>query len=277
MDWPSMILITYAFLLALLLAVLIMRSVNSSRRRYQKLLEEKEQRLSAIQLDLEETMDSLGDQAAALELTLQEADRRENAANQALQQRLLEVQGAVVSAQSRLMRLEQGMEEMRRAAALPAGGIEISAEDPEALPELPQSREEVVERQDDAPEEQPRETGADEMPPQEAEKPEGQESEKPVREKKPRRKKAEKQEEKKLEQAAQAMESAEAEQEAEQAPEAEGQEWEDDGIRKMLVTLFEHGGTVAEAARAAGCSSVEASMIYNQWKRGYFSQNVPGR
>lgn len=130
MDWPVFALITYAFALALLLAAVILHSLRENKGRYQRLLEEKEQRLAAMQMDVEETLETLGEQAAALEMALGDAGRRERANSLALQQRLMEMQGAVVAVQARLLRLEQGMEALGGRAGQAAAP---PREEPEAL------------------------------------------------------------------------------------------------------------------------------------------------
>ncbi|MEA5058893.1 MAG: hypothetical protein VB049_02480 [Candidatus Pelethousia sp.] len=107
MDWPSLALVTYAFLLALLLTGIILRSLRETKGRYQKILEEKEQMLAAMQLDAEDTLEALEMQAVALETEWNEAGKRGQNSVLAVQQRLLELQGALVSVQARLSRLEQ--------------------------------------------------------------------------------------------------------------------------------------------------------------------------
>ena len=66
-NWPVFALVTYVFFLALLLTALILRSLRDTKGRYQKLLEEKEQKLTAMQLDLEDILEALQAQAAVLE------------------------------------------------------------------------------------------------------------------------------------------------------------------------------------------------------------------
>lgn len=139
MDWPVFALITYAFALALLLAAVILRSLRGNKARYQRLLEEKEQRLAAMQLDVEETLETLGEQAAALEMALGEAGRREQTSSLALQQRLLEMQGAVVAVQARLLRLEQRLDALAGGSGQAAGPFQgaPAASEPAAPPDPP--------------------------------------------------------------------------------------------------------------------------------------------
>lgn len=117
MDWPGFALVTYTFFLALLLAGIILRSLRETKGRYQRLLEEKEKRLAAMQMDAEDTLETLQDQAAALEAEWSAAQRRAQESTLAVQQRLLEIQGALVSLQSRLSRLEQAPRQQAAARA----------------------------------------------------------------------------------------------------------------------------------------------------------------
>ena len=133
MDWPSFALLTYGFILAALLAAMILRGLRSAKGRYQRILEEKEQNLAAMQLEMEETMETLARQAAALEVALEEASQREHTASLAWQQRLLELQGGVVAVQSRLLQLEQRVDTLDDMDMAP----DSSAEDGLPAPEVP--------------------------------------------------------------------------------------------------------------------------------------------
>ena len=106
MDWPIFALITYVFLLVLLLTVLILRSLRDTKGRYQKFLEEKEQKLTAMQLDLEETLEALQAQATMLETQLSTAQHRSADTLVSVQNRLLEIQGVLTGLQGRVSRLE---------------------------------------------------------------------------------------------------------------------------------------------------------------------------
>lgn len=227
MDWPGMLLITYAFGLALLLTVIILRSTVASKGRYQKMLDEKEQKLAAMQLDTEESLEVLGEQAAALEQLLNEARRQEREASLATNQRLLELQGAVVSLQSRLLRLEQGMEELKRAAA----ARPEPAPQPEPAPEPP------VQATPAAPEPAPVQPAPEAVaePPAPPKRPRGR----------PRK-------------AAPPPE-----------PPAPVQEEPQPDLHQQAKVIFEAGLGAGDVSRQLGCSIVEASMMYNQWEKGY--------
>lgn len=107
MDWPVFALITYVFLLALLLAGIILRSLQTTKGQYQKRLEEKEEKLIAMQMDLEDILEGLQAQAALLENEWSTAQRHSQDSLLSVQDRLLEMQGTVAGLQSRVYRLEQ--------------------------------------------------------------------------------------------------------------------------------------------------------------------------
>lgn len=134
MNWPSFALITYGFLLALLLAGIILRSMRETKRRYQRALEEKEQKLAAMQMDLEDTMMALEEQTAVLETQGSMAKKQGENSLLSVQQRLMDFQGMLVNLQIRLACLEQ-------AACYKAAGQtdpnEKACGDPLLMPEQP--------------------------------------------------------------------------------------------------------------------------------------------
>ena len=106
-DWPGFALITYAFLLVLLLAGIILRSLRTTKGHYQNILEEKEQKLVAMQMDLEDTLEAIEEQAAAFEALRSAAVRQGEDSQRSVQQRLMEFQEVLGNLQIRLSRLEQ--------------------------------------------------------------------------------------------------------------------------------------------------------------------------
>lgn len=63
MDWTIIVSATYVFALALVLLLIFLRSNRKTKEKYAELLEEKEQRLSRMQIDVEDTMKALEDYA----------------------------------------------------------------------------------------------------------------------------------------------------------------------------------------------------------------------
>ncbi len=134
MNWPNFALITYGFLLLLLLVGIILRSMRETKRRYQRILEEKEQKLAAIQMDLEDTMMALEEQEAALEAQGSMAKKQGENSLLAVQQRLMDLQGMLLSLQIRLECLEQAA---CHKAAEQTGPNEKACSDPLVMPQQP--------------------------------------------------------------------------------------------------------------------------------------------
>ncbi len=63
MDWTVIVSATYLFALALVLLLIFLRSYRKTKEKYTGLLDEKEQRLSRMLLDVEDTMKALEDYA----------------------------------------------------------------------------------------------------------------------------------------------------------------------------------------------------------------------
>ncbi len=210
-NWPVFALVTYVFFLALLLTALILRSLRDTKGRYQKLLEEKEQKLTAMQLDLEDILEALQAQAAVLETDWGAAQRHSQDSLVSVQQRLLEIQGGLSGLQGRIARLER--------APWPQA----------AEPALAVRRAELT-------------------PPQPAPQ-EGLVSQSPGLE-------------------SPGLESHElarfgAEDEA-------GQEQP----RQRALSLLQSGMSVTQVSRELGCSFTEATLLFDQWRRGYLREEL---
>lgn len=216
-NWPVFALVTYIFLLVLFLAALILRSLRDTKGRYQKLLEEKEHKLTAMQLDLEDTLEALQAQAAVLEAEWGAAQRRSQDSLVSVQQRLLEIQGGLSGLQGRIARLES------------------SAPRPQAAePALAVSQAELV-----FPQPAPRESPM----------PESFE-----------------------------LENSELENSGAERREAERFGAEDEAgqeqPRQRALSLLQSGMSVAQVSRQLGCSFTEATLLFDQWRRGYLREEL---
>jgi len=263
MDWPSIALITYVFLLVLLLTVLILRSRRNTKTRYLRLLEEKEQELTATQIDLEEMLQSLTDQASDMEARWGYLMRQEQENAAAVQERIVELQGNMMELQSRLLQLERAglrstifsfpadrepRHTLSAEVNLPAERFAPAAEPPvpaaaPVIPEAPTPAEPVPLV---APAAHP---PAPELLPEAPEKP-----------KRPRVKAMKIEAPKAAPRAAEPLRSETVRQAPVKAGEAEG--------KSTALELLEAGWSADQIARALRCSRVEVDMLVTQWKRG---------
>lgn len=195
MDWPVFALITYAFLLALLLAGFILRSLKAAKGQYQRLLEEKEQKLLAMQMDMEDILEGLQAQAALLENEWSAAQRHSQDSLLTVQDRLLELQGTIAGLQSRIYRLEREPRD-HLAGAVEGWGPFLGAE---PAPLWPEAR---------LPEEDAGARGEREPP------------------------------------------------------------------RQRALALLQRGMSIAQVSREMGFSKTEATLLYNQWQRGFLKEDL---
>ncbi|MEA4969072.1 MAG: hypothetical protein VB051_00925 [Candidatus Pelethousia sp.] len=231
MNWPVFALVTYVFFLALLLAALILRSLRDTKGRYQKLLEEKEQKLMAMQLDLEDTLEALQAQAAVLETEWGAAQRRSQDSLVSVQQRLLEIQGGLSGLQGRIARLE-------RAPGPQAAEPALAVRQAELVPPQPAQREGPVPDSSgvDSPGVDSPGVGSPGVDRSGVERP-GLENFDPERFG------------------------------AEDATELEQP-------RQRALSLLQSGMSVAQVSRELGCSFTEATLLFDQWRRGYLREEL---
>lgn len=215
-NWPVFALVTYVFFLALLLTALILRSLRDTKGRYQKLLEEKEQKLTAMQLDLEDILEALQAQAAVLETDWGAAQRHSQDSLVSVQQRLLEIQGGLSGLQGRIARLERAPWPQAAEPALAVRWAELT-------PPQPAPQEGLV------PQSPGLESPGLESP--------GLESHELAR--------------------------FGAEDEA-------GQEQP----RQRALSLLQSGMSVTQVSRELGCSFTEATLLFDQWRRGYLREEL---
>ena len=239
MDWPAFALISYAFVLALLLVVLILRGSRQNKSRYQHILEEKERKLAAMQIDLEETMEALEAQAnaAGAQGALKtEADAKMVKTVQALQTHMLGLQSTVMELQFRLTRLERAVRGMDRQPA-------VAAENREDADSVPATQTQAT-QDGGAPGDGDRALTAATAAPEA-----GQQAPFRPRARTDRETDAEKS-------------GAGA---AAQAPVGT----EGAALHRRVCALLDEGWSVQKISQALGRSSMEISMLENRWRRGY--------
>lgn len=231
MDWPAFALISYAFVLALLLVVLILRGSRQNKSRYQHILEEKERKLAAMQIDLEETLEALEAQAnaAGAQGALKtEADAKMVKTVQALQTHMLGLQSTVMELQFRLTRLERAVRGMDRQPA-------EAAENREDADPVPATQTQAT-QDGGAPGDGGRALTAAAAVPEA-----GQQA--PFR--------------------------PGARTDRETDAEKSGAGAEGAALHRRVCALLDEGWSVQKISQALGRSSMEISMLENRWRRGY--------
>lgn len=106
MDWPTFALITYAFFLLLTLVLFWAIAQRRTRAKYEKRLEEKEQKLLRMQIDLEETLEALDAYAGQMRTEWESAEKQGSEQILRIQKHELKTSSMLMECKSRITALE---------------------------------------------------------------------------------------------------------------------------------------------------------------------------
>lgn len=131
MDWPIFWLISYSFVLLLILALFIIKGTNRNKKKYSEHLEQKEKQLVKLQLELEENINSLDDYATGLRSEWEAMRKGERSDWQQLNDRLLKAEAAIIDAKAYINTLNQRVNTQPPVIKESAGARERQAAKPE--------------------------------------------------------------------------------------------------------------------------------------------------
>lgn len=122
MNWPMFAIITYSFVLVLIVVLIILRSRRKIRSQYAQVLEEKEVKLARMQLDMEETMVALDAYAEQLREDWKRLQREDQEGFQRLHKREMDLEAGMLSLRARVTALEVELKRSRHTDILPLEG-----------------------------------------------------------------------------------------------------------------------------------------------------------
>ena len=131
MDWATVALITYGFLLALVLALIVVLGQRHTKKRYTLILEEREQKIARLQIELDDTMQALESYSEELRKEWAGMQKQEQEVMLFLHKRYLEIDAMLRVVDARLNSLETGHKTLIKTA------FDTSVKEKETLLDVP--------------------------------------------------------------------------------------------------------------------------------------------